>query len=560
MPSSSSLIHHAVAGKTPYFLLLLFCLCLYLPGLTSLPPTDRDEARFAQASKQMLETGDFVDIRFQDTPRYKKPIGIYWLQAASATLAGGPQQAGISAYRVPSVVGAILAVLLTFYFGQLLFGRPAAFLAAGLLAASLLLTVEAHLAKTDAMLLACITAMQGALGKIYFDLRQEQETAWPSALIFWAACGAGFLIKGPVPLAIALLTIITLSVADRNFALLRPLRVGRGLLLLAAMALPWLIAINQASHGTFVRTALTNDLLPKLISGQESHGALPGYYLLLSLALLWPGSIFAARAVRPTWKLRSATPVRFCLAWIIPAWLMFELVPTKLPHYILPVLPAVFLLTGNFLCRSRELEETPSSRLFTIFKWPVMVLWGLITLILGLAPMVLTWRLNGQFFVVGLLSALGAGLMLIWFFRQQRNRNLQAAAVGTLLMAVLMLVPTLQAGLPNLHGPWVSRTVAELVARHAASATTARLAAVDYHEPSLVFLLGTETQLTDAAGAAQCLAASRCDFALVSERKEQDFLAAARSFRAAPVALERFRGFNYSKGKWMNLALYEKHP
>ena len=68
----------------PYLLLILLCCAFYLPGLTRLPPTDRDEARFAQASRQMLESGNYIDIRFQNVPRYKKPIGVYWLQAAAA--------------------------------------------------------------------------------------------------------------------------------------------------------------------------------------------------------------------------------------------------------------------------------------------------------------------------------------------------------------------------------------------------------------------------------------------------------------------------------------------
>ncbi|MGO9543748.1 MAG: ArnT family glycosyltransferase, partial [Rhodomicrobium sp.] len=67
--------------------LIVLCGALYLPGIASLPPTDRDEARFAQASKQMLETGNYVDIRFQTEARYKKPIGIYWLQSAAVTAA-----------------------------------------------------------------------------------------------------------------------------------------------------------------------------------------------------------------------------------------------------------------------------------------------------------------------------------------------------------------------------------------------------------------------------------------------------------------------------------------
>ena len=67
-----------------YLALALLGLVLLAPGIGHLPLTDRDEARFVQASRQMLETGNLVDIRFQDEPRYNKPVGIYWLQATSA--------------------------------------------------------------------------------------------------------------------------------------------------------------------------------------------------------------------------------------------------------------------------------------------------------------------------------------------------------------------------------------------------------------------------------------------------------------------------------------------
>ena len=99
--------------------LMLCGLLLFLPGFFNIPPIDRDEARFAQATKQMVETGDFVDIRFQDDVRYKKPVGIYWLQAAAvetASALGLPRaQLRIWLYRVPSLIGAIGAVLLTYW-------------------------------------------------------------------------------------------------------------------------------------------------------------------------------------------------------------------------------------------------------------------------------------------------------------------------------------------------------------------------------------------------------------------------------------------------------------
>src|SRR5215471_12759079 len=94
----------------PLIALVLLCLIAWLPGFFTLPPLDRDESRFAQATKQMLETGDFVDIQLGTEARYAKPVGIYWLQAASTSLLSGGVWDRIWTYRVPSLLGATLAV------------------------------------------------------------------------------------------------------------------------------------------------------------------------------------------------------------------------------------------------------------------------------------------------------------------------------------------------------------------------------------------------------------------------------------------------------------------
>ena len=107
----------ATAHRRAVAMLVLLSLIAFLPGFFQIPPIDRDEARFAQASKQMIETGDYVDIRFQDEVRYKKPVGIYWLQAAvvrtAEALGVRNARTTISLYRVPSLCGAVGAVLAT---------------------------------------------------------------------------------------------------------------------------------------------------------------------------------------------------------------------------------------------------------------------------------------------------------------------------------------------------------------------------------------------------------------------------------------------------------------
>src|SRR3954463_15666669 len=140
-------------------LLILISLVSFLPGFINIPPVDRDEARFAQATKQMIERGDYIDIRFQDEVRYKKPVGIYWLQAgvvrAAETAGIRDARTTIWLYRIPSVLGAIGAVLITYWAALALVTRRAAFLAGLIMATCALLNVEARLAKTDAVLLMC---------------------------------------------------------------------------------------------------------------------------------------------------------------------------------------------------------------------------------------------------------------------------------------------------------------------------------------------------------------------------------------------------------------------
>src|SRR5690349_8740679 len=121
-------------------LLVVFSLAVFLPGFFQIPPMDRDETRFAQATKQMIETGDFVDIRFQDEVRYKKPVSIYWLQAgivmAGEALGIPDARTRIWLYRIPSLIGAIGGVLLTYWTALAFVPRRYALLAGLMLAGS----------------------------------------------------------------------------------------------------------------------------------------------------------------------------------------------------------------------------------------------------------------------------------------------------------------------------------------------------------------------------------------------------------------------------------------
>ncbi|HEX8417425.1 MAG TPA: glycosyltransferase family 39 protein, partial [Methylobacterium sp.] len=272
--------------------LVALCLVCFLPGLASLQPMDRDEPRFAQASKQMLETGDFVDIRFQGEARHKKPVGIYWAQSAvvGAAEAMGFERARttIALYRVPSLAGALAAVLLTYWAGLAFLTRRGALLAAALFAACLMLSAEARLAKTDALLTACAVAAMGGLARAWLD-RGAGRVGTATLLVFWLALAFGILIKGPMVPLFAGLAALALAIRARSGAWLLALRPWLGLALVLALVAPWFVAIAWKSGGAFLSEAVGNDMLGKVGSAKERHGAPPGTYLLIFFATFWPG-------------------------------------------------------------------------------------------------------------------------------------------------------------------------------------------------------------------------------------------------------------------------------
>ena len=332
-------------GRRPRLVLLLFCLILWTPGVFSLPPVDRDESRFAQASKQMLETGDIVDIRFGQVPRYKKPVGIYWLQAASTAITGFGARTEIWTYRLPSLFGAIIAVWLTFWCARAFAAVETALLAAAFLGGTLLLTGEATIATTDAVLLAAILGAQAVLLRVYLAARGGEPVPRWIVLAGWAAFGIAVLVKGPVIFAVTGLTAFLLSVWDQDARWLKGTRPLLGIGLVLLMVAPWIIAIGLKSHWQFFQQSLGQDFVTKLQGGQESHGAPPGYFLAIVTICFWPAVLFLLPGLVSAIAHRREPALRFLLMWAV-TWVGFELVPTKLPHYVLPTYPALAIMAA----------------------------------------------------------------------------------------------------------------------------------------------------------------------------------------------------------------------
>ena len=547
----------AYVGRHPLAALLLFCVVVWLPGFFTLPPLDRDESRFAQATKQMLETRDFIDIRLGDEARYEKPVAIYWLQAASTAAFGSGPRDQIWTYRVPSLLGALAAVAATFWLVRAFAGVETAFFAGLILGISALLMSEAKIAKTDAVLLASVVAAQAVILRVYLSARSPGTSSAPGlrlVLLGWAAFGLGVLVKGPVIALVCIASIAAIVVWDREWRWLARLRPGPGLVIALGLVLPWLIAIGLASHGVFFEKSLGQDFAQKLAGGQETHSAPPGYYAALASLTFWPGSLFLLPGIIYGIGHRREPAVCYLLAWTATTWLIFELAPTKLPHYVLPAYPALAALSALWLTSGAH-SESKGERFARQVSLALYVLVGL-----ALAGFVI-WA--PQRFGTGspwfLYAATGLGIIAVLaVIPEMLARRFTRAAGMASLSAVILYSVAGFLTVPRLTDLWISPRLVEAVARHSQGSDPPVVTA-GYAEPSIAFLLGTRTLLDDGTEAGRA-AASSGGLALVAEDQEDGFLGAVNKDGAHADALERIDGLNYSRGRKVRITLYRVNP
>ncbi len=545
-----------IAPRRPVFWIMLAGIFLaVLIGHQSLEVIDRDEARFAQASKQMLLSGDLITPYFMDEMRAKKPIAIYWLQSASAAIFG---HFDIASYRLPSLLAMLAALVLTYRLGVRMWPdlRFLPIISVLLLAASPVMIAEAHLAKTDAVLLAVILCQQFYLWQLYqhYQLSDEPPVASRLFVGFWLFMAIGILVKGPIAPLIALTTIAGLTLLDRQVKWLVHLAFIRGIFILAIITLPWVVAVSYQTDGAFLDIAIRGDFISKVQSGQESHGAPFGTYFGLLGLLFFPGIAFAGFLFTQGRDMLRHPASRFCFAWLAGYWLVIELVPTKLPHYILPVLPALALLIANALL-SPLAPPGRIQRFLVLTGYGLAVLWGLV---LAGASFWLAITYGGQSGGSAFIFAMLAGLLVsfilwrLWGWYRGRQLGDLLAICGAGIALHLVLIAGLFASLSQIH-------IANRLKAHIASLPSrpAAIALVGYHEPSAVFHLGQDILLLDVKQAALFMAEAPDGLAIIEERHRAEFIQLSQQLEQDLGVRDTLAGTNISKGRNIRLFFYQ---
>lgn len=319
-------------------LLVLACALLLLPTLGLWPLFDYDEGAFSEATREILQSGDWISTTLNGLPRYDKPILIYWLQAASVQVFG----LGEFALRLPSALAALAWITAIVRFAGPRLGTRNALLGGWVAASSLGVLAMSRAATADALLNALLAAMM-------FDLWRHLESGSRAALrrtYLWMALGV--LTKGPIAILIPLAVSLAFCASLRRWRdWLRAIGDPVGWLILVAVAAPW-YAVQLHLHGReFVDGFLVRHNLNRFNGTLEGHGGSLWYYAVFLPLLLLPWSGLLWQVVRRApgeWR----QPLnRYLVLWFAFVFVFFSLSGTKLPHYLLYGMTPVFLLVGR---------------------------------------------------------------------------------------------------------------------------------------------------------------------------------------------------------------------
>ena len=260
----------------------------------------------------------------------------------------------------------------------------------------------------------------------------------------------------------------------------------------------------------------------------------------------WPGAPLAAMAAPAVWRARREPGAQYLLAWLLPSWIVFELVMTKLPHYVLPLYPAIAILTAGALERrvlSRSWLTRGAAWWFAIPADRADARRGRRDLadpaagVPGLAVRGGVADLRA----VRVVAVRGQPRRALAAERGGRRRCFSAIAVYGIVM------PSLKPLFPSVE---IARALRNVVC------VGPKAAAAGFHEPSLVFMTGTDTLLTDGSGAADFLRQGSCRFALVEARTERAFAARAEAIGLRYNVATRIDGYNFSQGRAISIAIF----
>lgn len=329
-----------------------------------------DEARYSEIAREMLASHNFIVPHLNYVPYIEKPPLLYWLTTLAMSLFGVNEFAA----RLVNASAALFCVAATCLFTAKTFDHRRAMLAGAVLATSAIYAVMAQVLTTDMLLTATMTT---AMYAFFLHWRYGGRWCW----LFYAAMGLAILTKGPVGVAIpAFVAMIFLWRAGDFRGAIRKFRVIPGLVLVAAIAAPWFVAITIREPG-FFDFYFIGEHLRRFFDANYSHDQPPYYYVPILIGGLMPWTL--ALPFIP-WRRLTPNPARrFCVIASATVLILFSLSSAKLVPYILPAVPPLAIVIADGLVTLTALQGSSGSRRFAAIG-PLLSITGAVAIIVAL--------------------------------------------------------------------------------------------------------------------------------------------------------------------------------
>jgi 4-amino-4-deoxy-L-arabinose transferase-like glycosyltransferase len=484
------LFHTRVAH---YLLLTAASAALFLVNLGVPSLWDIDEGHNAEAAREMLVSGNWVVPTFNFQLRPDKPALLYWLQIAAYRVCGVNEWAA----RLPSAIAACCTILITYEIGRKIFNPATGLLAGLILASTVLFCAAAHFANPDALLCALCTL---ALG-IFWSGYQDGTRTWflPAAV----AAGLAVLAKGPVGLVLPSAVAVLFLLWEGQWRRLWDRRLLWGSLVFVAVVVPWYAWVGMQTRSEFLLDFWLKHNVGRFQATMENHRGPFYYYLLCLIVGFAPWSVFFGPAfwfgfVRGETGNPIKSAYRFLACWVVVYVVFFSLSATKLPNYILPIYPAVALLSARFFDRWRngllDLAAWQMRGSLVCLSLVGMLTTGGLLLAGGVwsLPRLHLHPLPGleQGAIFGIVPLFGAAVA--WWCAR---RNFRGALLATITSACPLFV--------GLLGAWATVAVdaykapRPLIQAFPDPQADIRIACYQFYQPSLVFYCGREVNRLD---------------------------------------------------------------
>jgi len=321
-----------------------------------------DEAKNAQCAREMLQRNDWIIPTFNGELRTDKPVLHYYFMMIAYKVFGVNE---FSARFFSAILG-ILTVIITYHFTKRFTNALTAFCSALVLVASTHFLFEFRLSVPDPSLIFFITA---GLLTAYTYLQQNKFIYLLLAAVSFALAT---LAKGPVALALPGLCLLIWIIIKKKWQLVFTWKLITALILLAAITLPWYIAVDKATNHAWTRGFFVEHNLNRFSNTSEGHGGFFLITIIFVLIGLLPFSSFLAEVVKKRKQIFAEDFIKFSGIVVLAFVVFFSVSSTKLPNYPMPCYPFAAIILGHYLAASINGETA-------LKKYPVHLL-----LVLGL--------------------------------------------------------------------------------------------------------------------------------------------------------------------------------